>query len=193
MAEASATDEQKKSPKKMIMIIAIIVVLLIAGGGGYYFMTQSADAEQSEHGDKDKKGKGKDKHAKDEHKAKEEHKDEHKADDEHGEAAEPEVYHNLTPALVVNCPDGTSAKVIKISLTILLKGEASIAALKKHDPMLRNNLLMVIGNVGPDKARTVEGKKELRALLLAEIGSVLEKMAGKNTVKDVYFTEFVMQ
>ena len=41
--------------------------------------------------------------------------------------------------------------------------------------------------------KTVEGKKELRALMLSEIGKVMEKMAGKNSAKEVFFTDFVMQ
>jgi len=59
--------------------------------------------------------------------------------------------------------------------------------------MIRNNLLMAISAVGAEKAKTLEGKQELKTMMQAEIGKVLEKMAGKNTVKDVYFTEFVMQ
>ncbi|WP_054760165.1 flagellar basal body-associated FliL family protein [Methylomonas koyamae] len=59
--------------------------------------------------------------------------------------------------------------------------------------MIRNNLLMAISSLGADKAKTLEGKQELRAMMQQEIGKVLEKMAGKNTVKEVYFTDFVMQ
>lgn len=52
---------------------------------------------------------------------------------------------------------------------------------------------MAISSLGADKAKTLEGKQELRAMMQQEIGKVLEKMAGKNTVKEVYFTDFVMQ
>ena len=103
------------------------------------------------------------------------------------------MFYELPSPLVVDFPAGSSAKVIKIALTILVKGEASIAVLKKNDPMIRNNLLMAISSIGAEKAKTTEGKQELRALMLTEIGKVMEKMAGKNTAKDIYFTEFVMQ
>jgi flagellar FliL protein len=77
---------------------------------------------------------------------------------------------------------------------VLVKGEASVEILKKHMPMVRNNLLMAITSIGAEKAKTVEGKKELQALMLSEMGKVMEKMNNnKNPVKDVYFTDFVMQ
>lgn len=170
MAEAQAKDEGKKSSKKLIMII-LGAVLMMAGAaaGGYFFMAY----KMGNAGAEAKAGSG-----------------EHKEEPVH---EEPTVYYDMPTALLVNFPSGASAKVIKISLTILLVGEASVAIMKKHEPMIRNNLLMVVSTIGADKAKTLEGKQALRAAMLAEVGKVLEKMAGKNTAKDVYFTDFVMQ
>jgi flagellar FliL protein len=176
MAESHSNKEVKKSPKKMIMIIAIVALLIGAGAGGYFYMSKASDAKHAEGADKEKHGS-----------------EEHKEEAKHEDVAEPDVYYDLPTPLIVDFPAGGSAKVIKVSLTMLLKGEGSVAVLKKHEPMIRNNLLMAISAIGADKAKTTEGKQELRTLMLTEIGKVLEKMAGKNTVKDVYFTEFVMQ
>ena len=171
MAETPSVEE-KKSSKKLIIIIAIIVLLLGAGTGGYFFfMKNPTDAEQ-------KSGE-----------IKEEKAEATQAD----EVAEPEAYYDLVDPLLVNFPPGASAKLIKVSVSVLLKGESDVEALKKHEPMIRNNLLMVISSLGADKAKTIEGKKELQAVMLKEIGSVMERMTKKNPVKDVYFTEFVMQ
>lgn len=171
MAETPSVEE-KKSSKKLIIIIAIIVLLLGAGAGGYFFfMKNPADAEH-------KSGE-----------VKEEKSEATKAD----EVVEPEAYYDLVDPLLVNFPPGASAKLIKVSVSVLLKGESDVDALKKHEPMIRNNLLMVISSLGADKAKTIEGKKELQTVMLKEIGSVMERMTKKNPVKDVFFTEFVMQ
>lgn len=177
MAETQPKAESKSSIK-LILIVAILTLLLGVGGtAGYFlFLHKPAEAEQSHHEAKEEK-----------------HEEEAEAESGHGEAAEVEVYYELPAPLLVNFPPGSSAKVIKINLTLLLKNESSIEAIKKHEPMIRNNLLMAISSIGADKAKTLEGKQELRALMLSEIGKVLEKMAGKNTAKEVYFTEFVMQ
>lgn len=174
MAETEPKEAEKKSSKKLIIIIAAIVLLLGGGAGGYFlFMNKPADSEQS-----DKKS---------ENKAAEE---EEKQDDDPAQA---EQYYELSDPLLVNFPPGSSAKIIKISVTVLVKGEESAAALKKHEPMIRNNLLMAIGSIGADKAKTLEGKQELQATMLTEVGKVMELMTKKNPVKAVYFTEFVMQ
>ncbi|WKJ91058.1 flagellar basal body-associated FliL family protein [Methylomonas montana] len=182
MAETHGKGEAKKSPKKVIMIIAV-VVLAIAGGaaGSYFLLSKQADTGHKQESEA-KRGK-------------EAHKGNaaHDADADHEKIAEPDIYYDLPTPLLVNFPAGSGAKVIKISLTILTNGGASVEAMRKHEPMIRNNLLMAISAVGADKAKTLEGKQALRATMQAEIGKVLEKMTGKNPVKEVYFTEFVMQ
>lgn len=177
MAETVENNEVKKSPKKLIFMILGALLLLAAGaGGGYFYVLKTTDGG---HAKADKK----EKHV----------EEEHKAEASHEEKPEPDIYYDLPSPLVVDFPSGSSAKVIKISLTILVKGEAATAALKKHEPMLRSRLLMLISATGADKAKTIAGKQELQAAMLKEIGLVLETMAGKNTAKEVYFTEFVMQ
>lgn len=167
MAESQPTSEVKKSPKKIILIIAAVLLLVGLVAGGYFYLSKVLDAESAS--------------------------EEQAEDSKHEKTAEPDVYYDLASPLIVDFPAGSSAKVIKVSLTILVQGQANVAVLKKHEPMIRNNLLMAISAIGAEKAKTTEGKQELRALMLTEIGKVMEMMAGKNTVKDVYFTDFVMQ
>lgn len=177
MAESKPIVSEKKSPFKLVLIFtAILLVLGAAGGAGYYFfLYKPTDSEQEQTAKTSK--------------------DHQKGDKEnaHAEEAEPGLYYELTSPLLVNFPPGSSAKIIKISVAVLVNDEASMDVLKKHEPMIRNNFLMTISSIGADKAKTLEGKQELRAMMLSEIGKIMEKMAGKNTAKDVYFTEFVMQ
>jgi flagellar protein FliL len=192
MAEAQEHGEEPKSSKKKWIIIGIVLLLLLGGGGAgaYFYFTKVAD--DAKHAPKGKGKKGEQKEEKHEEAKAEESKHEEEKKDEHAEA-EPDVYFDLPQPLLVSYPPGSSSKIIKISLTLLVKGESTIAVLKKNEPMLRNGLLMAISSIDADKAKTTEGKTELRQLLLAEVAKVLEKMSGKNTVKEVYYTEFVMQ
>jgi flagellar FliL protein len=178
MAEAKSDSGEKKSSKKLILIIGLVVLLLGgAGAGGWYFF-MNKPAEDAGHQAEAEK-----------------HEEAPKHEEEHAEeVVEPDVYFEIKEPFLVNFPPGSGVKIIKISLTVLVKGEASVEILKKHMPMVRNNLLMAITSIGAEKAKTVEGKKELQALMLSETGKVMEKMNNnKNPVKDVYFTDFVMQ
>jgi len=167
MAENEAEDGTEKKSSKKIIIIAGVVLLLAAAGGGYYFMMgddAETDGEQVE-----------------------------EVEEEEEEGAVEEVYYEMSKPFVVNFPKGSDARLIQVSVTLLVKGEEAIEALKKHEPMIRNNLLMNISAKGAKNLKTKEGKEELRAVMLEEIGKVMEKMAGKNKVKDLFFTAFVMQ
>lgn len=179
---AETIEGEKKSSKKLWIIIALLVLLGGGGGAGYFFfMKGGKETEAGKHGEKAEHGEAQ---------PAEEPKHEEEAENHEQDV---DVYYPLPAPLIVNFPAGSSAKLIKISLTVLVKGEANTEALKKHEPMIRNNLLMAIGSIGADKAKTLEGKQELKSLMVSEIGKVLERMTKKNSVKDVFFTEFVMQ
>ena len=164
-----AEDEEgteKKSSKKMI-IVGLVVLLLAGAGGGYYFMMgddTETDEEQVE-----------------------------EVVEEDDDTAVEEVYYDMSKPFIVNFPKGSEARLIQVSVSLLVKGEDTVEALKKHEPMIRNNLLMSISAKGAKNLKTKEGKEELRADMLKEIGNVMEKMTGKNKVKNLFFTAFVMQ
>jgi len=162
--------EEKKSSKKIIIIAAAVVLLLAGGGAGYYFMAgdPAAEGEQVE-------------------------EVEEEVDEEEVEGANKEIYYDLSSALVVNLPKGSSASLIQVSVSVLVKGEDTIEALKKHEPMIRNNLLMAISAQGSDNLRTREGKEALREKMLKEISQIMERMTKKNKIINIFFTSFVMQ
>lgn len=166
MAESEEVEGEKKSSKNII-IAAIILVLLLGGGAGYYFMSGN-DAEV------------------DEEQVEEVEEIETDVDNE-------EVYYDLSQSLIVNFPKGSVASLIQVSVSLLAKGVETVEALKKHEPMIRNNLLMAISAKGASNLRTREGKEALRVEMLDEVGKVMERMTKKNKVDNIFFTAFVMQ
>ena len=164
MAENEVEDGEEEKSSKKIIIIAAVVLLLAGGGAGYFFMTgDSASIEGEE--------------------------TEEVVEEEVSEA----VYYALQKPLIVNFPKGSGASLIQVSVSLLVKDPETIVILKKHEPMIRNNLLMAISGQGAENLKTREGKEQLRATMLDEIGQVMEKMTGKNEVSNLFFTTFVMQ
>ncbi len=158
---------EKKSSKKIIIIAGLVVLLLAGGGAAYYFMMGDetvTDEEQAE-----------------------------EVVEEEDENVVEDVYYDMPKPFIVNFPKGSEARLIQVSVSLLVNGEDAIEALTKHEPMIRNNLLMSISAKGAKNLKTKEGKEALRADMLEEIGEVLEKMTGKNKVKNLFFTAFVMQ
>ncbi len=158
--------EGKKSVKKLIIMIVAAVILLAAGGGVTFFLMK---------GDSSKGEKAK-----------------HVEEDDAVAHAEM-LYFDMTKPIVVDFPKGSMVKHGRITISILVEGAETIDVLKKNEPMIQNNLLMLIGAQDPAKLNTHEGKEMLGKAMLDDVTAVLVKMAGKGQVKEIFFTSFIMQ
>lgn len=168
MAEKSkkAGGENKSSKKLMIIIIVLSVLLILAGGAIAYFFLAGDAAEPADE----------------------------VAESEQTVAVKPEVfYYDFSKPLIVNFPPGSRMRLMQVSISLMVDSLDAVDDLKKHDPMIRNNLLMLMSAQSPDELNSREGKLKLRQAVHAEVSKVLEKMAGKNPIKEVFFTSFVMQ
>jgi flagellar basal body-associated protein FliL len=84
-------------------------------------------------------------------------------------------------------------KLVKLTLSFSAADEATIALLKKNEPMLINNLLMLISAQNTDGLKTHEGKIALRNAIFDDVTEMLEKMSPEAEIKEVFFTSFIMQ
>ncbi|MFI3155234.1 MAG: flagellar basal body-associated FliL family protein [Methylococcaceae bacterium] len=103
------------------------------------------------------------------------------------------LYFDMGKPMVVNFPKGSIAQHGRITISLLAEGAETIEVLKKNEPMIRNNLLMLIGGQDAANLNTHEGKETLRQAILDNVNDVLKKMAGKGRVEEIFFTSFVMQ
>ncbi|MCF7965443.1 MAG: flagellar basal body-associated FliL family protein [Methylobacter tundripaludum] len=165
MAELEQEDgEEKKSPKKLIIIIAAALILLIAGGGVTFFLMKG-DSSKGE-----------------------------KVAHEDGAAVHPEkLYFDMSKPIIVDFPSGSAVKHGRITVSMLVEGAETIDVLKKNEPMIQNNLLMLIGAQDSSVLNTAEGKEMLRKAILDDVTAVLVKMSGKGKVDEIFFTSFVMK
>lgn len=156
--------EEKKTFPKLLIIIAGAVLLLATGAGAtYYFLKASFSQLENE------------KTAREERVKKEEY------------------YFDLSKPLIVDFSKDSAVHLIQVSISFLVEEAEAVDSLKKHEPMIRNNLLMIISAEGAEHLKTREGKEQLRSAILEDVSGILKKMAGKGQVKEVFFTSFVMQ
>jgi flagellar protein FliL len=99
----------------------------------------------------------------------------------------------LDPPFIVNLPPGDEARLMQIGLTVLTFDPAVVEALKKHAPMLRNNLNLLFSAQTSAKLRTLEGKQELQAQILEEVRKVALMQVPTGSVEQIFFTGFVLQ
>lgn len=106
---------------------------------------------------------------------------------------EPRFYYNVHPEFVINFHEKRSPQFLMLEVTAATNDEASRNAIDDHNPELRNNLIMMLGEQKSEDLKTTEGKDALREKAFAIVDELVTKHYGPNRVTDVFFTRFVMQ
>lgn len=174
----------KKGSAKKIILWSVITLLLVGGAtaGGLYFAgmlpgftAQDDGADSADSKDSKKKGKGK------------------KGKQKEKEPLQPVIYQALEPPFVVNFQDQSQVRFLQISMEVSTRDPEVVGDIKKHMPVIRNNIVLLLSSQSYSGINTREGKEKLRTDTLAEIHKILTERTGKPGIDDVYFTSFVMQ
>lgn len=155
------------SRKRLFIIIAVVLVVVLAGGGAgiYYSGMLSGDGTMAA------------------------------ADGEAAaaKAPEPAIYVSLDPPFTVNLKGESRAKYLQIAMQVLTRDPAVEQAIKTHGPVIRNNLVLLLGDKTSQDLEDRKGKERLQREIVTTIRGVIEEATGKTGVEDVLFTTFVMQ
>jgi flagellar FliL protein len=184
-ATESAEPVAKKSSKKLLIIIAAAVLVLGGGGAAAYFMLGHGDEEAvAEEESPVKDGKGKAKTA----------KEKGKKDKKEEKPKAPAQYVKLDPPFVTNFESKGLVRFLQITVEVMTRDPATVEMLKLHDPMIRNDLLLLLSNQQYEVISTRQGKEQLRTEALQTVAKVISSEGGDGkTVEQLFFTSFVMQ
>jgi len=156
--------------KKLILIIVGAVLLIgIAVGATLFFMMGSEEEEA-----------GEDKAAEVEEVVEE----------------EPEIpaqYVVLKPEFVVSFQVGPRQRFLQVSMEVMTRKQAIVDALTLHEPMVRNDIIRIMGEQDFKQLRTAEGRVALQEQLQKHLGNMMKRESGVDGVEAVLFTNFVMQ
>jgi len=108
-------------------------------------------------------------------------------------STKPPQYLPLDPPLVISFQDRDQIRFLQVTIELMARDDKVIAAVQAHSPVIRNNLLMLMG--APTVAELVsrDGKEQLRLAALEEVQQILVAQTGAPGVEDLYFTSFVVQ
>ena len=106
----------------------------------------------------------------------------------------PPLYLALDPPFVVNFQADQLVRFLQVSVQVMSRDPKTLDLLKANDPVLRNDLLILLANQKYAVISTPAGKEQLRADALTAIRKDLVQAGGDpKLVEAVYFTSFVMQ
>lgn len=103
------------------------------------------------------------------------------------------LYLPLDKDLVVNLPPGGEARLLQVGITVLAYDPPVADVLKKHIPMLRNNISVLLASQDPALLKKAEGKQALQALVLEEVNKVIQQQSTATAAEQVFFTSFILQ
>jgi len=94
-------------------------------------------------------------------------------------------------SFIVNLLDkaGTGKRYLKIKIVLEVGDEEAQRTVDSHIPQLKDTILLLLSSQSFSDINTMEGKIELKQILLSRINQVL----GEGIVHRLYFTEFVVQ
>ncbi len=102
------------------------------------------------------------------------------------------LYHNLRPPFIVNYLDGNKPRYLQVDITLMSRDPAVVDDVISHAPLIRSQLVNLLGDQSFGDLQTHDGKLLLRELIGEEVNTVLNNN-GSGDIEKVLITNFVMQ
>lgn len=102
------------------------------------------------------------------------------------------LYTDLEKALVTTVQAQGRQRYAQVQLSFEATNPIALAAVDTHMPLIRSNLLMVLGNSDFNALQTPAGRAELAGQMLVTVNEVLVQ-EGEPEIKRVLFRNFVVQ
>ena len=99
------------------------------------------------------------------------------------------VMYKLEPAFIVNLADPELTMYARVSLTLEVSSPEVITEVQKREPIIRDAIIEILSNKTSRELRSPEGREQLKLEIIKRINTVLVQ----GGIRNVYFTEFVVQ
>ena len=113
------------------------------------------------------------------------------AEDEADAAASSVEYLALEPKFVVNLQG--RRKYMRAAIQLMIKGHQHVETIRTNQPAYRHALIMLFSRYKAQDLETVEQREALREKALGEVRKALDKYANSDGLRDLFFTEFLIQ
>ncbi|WP_456401281.1 flagellar basal body-associated FliL family protein [Persephonella sp.] len=168
MAEENKEQEQeeKKGGKKKLLIIIVLLLVILAGGGGAAYKFLVLDK-------------------------KEEEKEENKAEKIQEEIKDIENLGIMfeVGTFIVNLSDKDADRFLKVTIILEIENEQVKMEVEKRLPQIKDAITTLLFTKTSRELKTAEGIELLKEEIIKRVNAILP-LGG---VKNVYFTDFVIQ
>ncbi|OEC36834.1 flagellar basal body-associated protein FliL [Pseudomonas sp. 21C1] len=103
------------------------------------------------------------------------------------------AYVGLFPALVGNFGTGPRLKFFKADVSLRVTGAEAEAKVVHHQPLIRNQLVMLFSQQTDETMAAADAKETLRQAALKQVQDVLVQEEGAPLVEDLLFNNLIIQ
>lgn len=112
---------------------------------------------------------------------------EKKADESAGPVIE---YVEMKPKFTVNLAE--PKKYLMLNVQLLVEGAEHVEKVKKHMPVLRHEMIMMLSGMQSADLQSMEQREALRMKTKQLITDLLTKIQNSDGFRDVFFSEFLI-
>jgi flagellar protein FliL len=153
------------SNKILIILIGAFLLVVVAMGGGFFMMWNKMSSMNAQNSEEVGNGT------------------------EAEEVAETMGPTKKLDTFIVNLADKGGERYLRVSMNLELEKEETVEVVGKILPKIRDAILMILPTKKYEDIGTVEGKSALRNEMLTKINELMKP----EKIKNIYFTEFVVQ
>lgn len=113
--------------------------------------------------------------------------EEKKSDEESGPVIE---YIDMWPKFTVNLAE--PKKYLMVNIQLLVEGADNVEKVKKHMPMLRHEMIMMLSGMHVSELETMEQREGLRLKAKQLVIDSLIKIKNSDGFRDLFFSEFLI-
>jgi len=157
-------DAKQPSGKKRWVIFALLGLLLVGASVGTTWLLLGGSGSEAE-----------------------------SAEEQEADTPQLDAHYFPLEQLTVNFGQGGPVRFLQVDIQVMARDKQVFQTLENHMPVVRNDILLLLGSQKYEEISTREGKEALREEIHAAINRVLQSQADSPGIEAVYFTNFVMQ
>ena len=105
----------------------------------------------------------------------------------------PPVFTRIEPFTVNLADDRYGSRLLYTGITLRVGNEQSKAIIEEHMPQVRSRLLILLSGKQANELTSTEGKEELAQAIISRLNVPLSENQPPLDLREVLFTEFIVQ
>jgi len=103
------------------------------------------------------------------------------------------IYFGLEPDIITNYISETNKiGFISVSVEFMLANSDGLEIIEKHEPLVRDKIISLLGQQSPQSLRSLTAREEIRKMIQNEVNSLLKQESGKAVIENLLFTKYLL-